>query len=96
MANSASRRKLICGWISCLCMPSPRLFMCAYPHPLHHAPPSPFRNFGMPMNVEPEFKGEAIWGFKVGIYKDGVKLTDIGIQVGGQGRPEWRIMEAFR
>ena len=37
----------------------------------------------MPMNVEPEFKGEAIWGFKVGIYKDGVKLTDIGIQVGG-------------
>ena len=75
-------------WQDFLCMP-PLL-----PQTLHvcPSPPSPppvplsCRNFGMPMNVEPEFKGEAIWGFKVGIYKDGVKLTDIGIQVGGEGR----------
>ena len=33
------------------------------------------------MNVEPQFKGESIWGYKVGIFKNGVKLTDILVQV---------------
>ena len=39
----------------------------------------------MPMNVEPQYNGESIWGFKVGIFKNGVKLTDIGVGVSGQG-----------
>jgi hypothetical protein len=38
-----------------------------------------FRNFGMPMTVEPMYRNDVLWGFVVGMYKDGVKLTDIGI-----------------
>ena len=49
-------------------------------HHDHHHPR--VRNFGLPMNVEPVFKGESIWGYKVGIFKNGVKLTDIMVQVG--------------
>ena len=45
---------------------------------------SGFRNFGLPMTVEPTYRtiGEEqiLWGFKVGMLKDGVKLTDIGVQ----------------
>ena len=42
----------------------------------------------MPMDVTPVLKGESIWGFQVGIYKDGVKLTDISFHVraAGEGR----------
>ncbi|GAX81771.1 hypothetical protein CEUSTIGMA_g9199.t1 [Chlamydomonas eustigma] len=38
-----------------------------------------FRNFGMPMTVDPQFKEGVLWGYKVGMYKDGVKLTEIGV-----------------
>ena len=38
-----------------------------------------FRNFGMPMTVEPFYHLDCLWGYKVGIYKDGVKQTDLSV-----------------
>jgi hypothetical protein len=35
----------------------------------------------MPMTVDPQFKEGILWGYKVGMYKDGVKLTEIGVLV---------------
>lgn len=40
---------------------------------------SGFRNFGMPMNVEPVYKDGVLWGFVVGMFKDGVRQCDIGV-----------------
>lgn len=41
------------------------------------------RNFGLPMSVEPFYntvEGESmLWGYKVGLYKEGVHLCDLGI-----------------
>jgi len=41
------------------------------------------RNFGLPMNVEPVYyeinNQPLLWGFKVGIFKEGTKLCDLGI-----------------
>ncbi|GFR48166.1 hypothetical protein Agub_g10002 [Astrephomene gubernaculifera] len=37
------------------------------------------RNFGMPMTVEPVYYEEKLWGYTVSIFKEGVKLTDIGV-----------------
>ncbi len=37
------------------------------------------RNFGLPMKVEPTFYQEQLWGFNVAIFKEGAKLTDIGV-----------------
>lgn len=37
------------------------------------------RNFGMPMKVEPCYEGEQLWGFIVGIYKEGSKQCDLKI-----------------
>ena len=44
----------------------------------------------MPMDVDPIFKGESIWGFKVGIFKDGIKLTDISFHVSRRERERAR------
>lgn len=62
-----------------------------------------FRNFGMPMTVEPTYRNDVLWGFTVGIYKDGVKLTDIGVGFDcqtvnkhewvGQGKDGFPVME---
>lgn len=39
-----------------------------------------FRNFGLPMTVDATYNDEGIlWGFTVGIFKDGVKLTSLGV-----------------
>lgn len=38
------------------------------------------RNFGMPMKVEPTYREGTLWGFKVGIFKEGVHQTDIGVR----------------
>lgn len=43
-----------------------------------------FRNFGLPMTVDPVYAitdgaQGSLWGFNVGMFKDGVKLTTIGI-----------------
>ncbi|KAG1680999.1 hypothetical protein FOA52_009958 [Chlamydomonas sp. UWO 241] len=42
---------------------------------------SGFRNFGMPMTVDPMYDGPdgALWGFNIGIFKDGVKLTTLSV-----------------
>ncbi len=37
------------------------------------------RNFGLPMTVEPTYWEDKLWGFNVAIFKEGVKLTDLGI-----------------
>ncbi|PNH11845.1 hypothetical protein TSOC_001272 [Tetrabaena socialis] len=37
------------------------------------------RNFGMPMKIEPFFYEEKLWGYTVSIFKEGVRLTDIGV-----------------
>ncbi|PNW89016.1 hypothetical protein CHLRE_01g054850v5 [Chlamydomonas reinhardtii] len=37
------------------------------------------RNFGMPMTIEPVYFEERLWGFNVAIFKEGVKLTDLGV-----------------
>ena len=37
------------------------------------------QNFGMPMNVEPVYQDGILWGFKVGIFKEGTKLTDLAV-----------------
>eukprot|EP00199_Chlamydomonas_sp_CCMP681_P003599 CAMPEP_0119103018 /NCGR_PEP_ID=MMETSP1180-20130426/1574_1 /TAXON_ID=3052 ORGANISM="Chlamydomonas cf sp, Strain CCMP681" /NCGR_SAMPLE_ID=MMETSP1180 /ASSEMBLY_ACC=CAM_ASM_000741 /LENGTH=178 /DNA_ID=CAMNT_0007087427 /DNA_START=290 /DNA_END=826 /DNA_ORIENTATION=+ len=41
------------------------------------------RNFGLPMNVTPFYTtvaGETtLWGYKLGIFREGVKLCDLGI-----------------
>ncbi|KAJ9517886.1 hypothetical protein QJQ45_004171 [Haematococcus lacustris] len=41
------------------------------------------RNFGLPMDVEPFYRtvgdSSMLWGFKVGIFKEGNKLCDLGI-----------------
>lgn len=42
------------------------------------------RNFGLPMNVTPVYRdiqseNPLLWGFKVSIFKEGTKLTDLGI-----------------
>lgn len=42
------------------------------------------RNFGLPMNVTPFYRNitapePLLWGFKVAIFKEGSKLTDLGI-----------------
>ncbi|GIL91940.1 hypothetical protein Vretimale_18560 [Volvox reticuliferus] len=37
------------------------------------------RNFGMPMKIEPVYYEERLWGFNVAIFKEGVKLTDLGV-----------------
>eukprot|EP00798_Chlamydomonas_sp_ICE-L_P005787 gene5787-5994_t len=46
---------------------------------LIEAAESGFRNFGMPMTVDPFYLGDVLWGYKVGIYCDGEKLTDLSI-----------------
>lgn len=38
-----------------------------------------FRNFGMPMTVQPFYSQDVLWGYTVGIYKDGSKQTDLAI-----------------
>ncbi len=52
-------------------------------------------NFGMPMTVQTFYLGEGdeqmLWGFKVGIFKEGVKQTDLAItfdRIGTQ-KHEW-------
>ncbi len=37
------------------------------------------RNFGLPMTIEPTYWEDKLWGFNVAIFKEGVKLTDLGI-----------------
>ncbi|KAG2430311.1 hypothetical protein HYH02_013788 [Chlamydomonas schloesseri] len=37
------------------------------------------RNFGMPMTIEPVYHEERLWGFNVGIFKEGIKQTDLGV-----------------
>ncbi|KAG2424218.1 hypothetical protein HXX76_014749 [Chlamydomonas incerta] len=37
------------------------------------------RNFGMPMTIAPVYFEERLWGFNVAIFKEGVKLTDLGV-----------------
>ncbi|EFJ50459.1 hypothetical protein VOLCADRAFT_120629 [Volvox carteri f. nagariensis] len=37
------------------------------------------RNFGMPMTIAPVYYEERLWGFNVSIFKEGVKLTDLGV-----------------
>jgi len=39
-----------------------------------------YRNFGMPMTVDPIYVEDVLWGFKIGILKDGVKQTDLAMQ----------------
>ena len=39
-----------------------------------------FRNFGLPMTVDATYNDDGVlWGFTVGIFKDGVKLTSLGV-----------------
>lgn len=37
------------------------------------------RNFGMPMKIEPVYYEERLWGFDVSIFKEGVRLTGLGV-----------------
>ncbi len=49
------------------------------------------RNFGMPMKIEPVYYDDKLWGFNVAIYKEGNKLTDIGVMFDKQNvtKHEW-------
>ncbi len=37
------------------------------------------RNFGLPMKIEPTYWEGKLWGFNVAIFKEGAKLTDLGV-----------------
>lgn len=41
---------------------------------------SGLRNFGMPMTLEKIYRNDVMWGFKVSILKEGVKLTDLAVK----------------
>ncbi|MEW5302816.1 MAG: hypothetical protein WDW38_004072 [Sanguina aurantia] len=38
------------------------------------------RNFGAPMVITPQYQESSLWGFNIGIYREGIKLTDLGVQ----------------
>lgn len=38
------------------------------------------RNFGAPMVITPQYQDSSLWGFHVGIFREGVKLTDLAVQ----------------
>ena len=42
------------------------------------------RNFGMPMNVQPQYHQDVMWGFDVEVTKEGVRKADLAINFDGE------------